>query len=184
EYMHIQDPDQKRWIQKRVEGVSREVDSEDQLHILERLNAAEASERFLHSKYVGHKRFSLEGAESLIPMLDSVLEDASNAGMDRVVMGMAHRGRLNVLANVVGKSYSRIFREFEGDIDPESTQGSGDVKYHVGTTGKFTSRAGQTIAVELASNASHLEAVDPVVEGMTRGWQDLLQDERREKVLP
>src|SRR5207248_4674188 len=102
----------------------------------------EAFERFLHSKYVGHKRFSLEGAESLIPMLDSVLEDASEAGMDRVVMGMAHRGRLNVLANVVGKSYSRIFREFEGDIDPESTEGSGDVKYHVGTTGKFTSRAG------------------------------------------
>src|SRR5205823_8701853 len=169
---------------KRVEGVPREIDSEDQCHILERLNAAEAFERFLHSKYVGHKRFSLEGAESLIPMLDSVLEDASDAGMDRVVMGMAHRGRLNVLANVVGKSYSRIFREFEGDIDPESVQGSGDVKYHVGAAGKFTSRAGQTIAVELVSNASHLEAVDPVVEGMARAIQDELLDDERVRVLP
>ena len=184
EYMHIQEPDQKRWIQDRIEGAAREVTADDKRHILERLNAAEAFERFLHSKYVGHKRFSLEGSESLIPMLDAVLEDAAAAGIERAEVGMAHRGRLNVLANTVGKSYSRIFREFEGDIDPTTTQGSGDVKYHVGTTGKFTSRAGQTVAVELASNASHLEAVDPVVEGMTRGWQDLLQDERREKVLP
>src|SRR5207248_3790128 len=134
--------------------------------ILERLNAAEGFEKFLHTKYVGHKRFSLEGAEALIPMLDVLLEDAADQGAERVVMGMAHRGRLNVLVNVVGKSYGRIFREFEGDIDPDSVQGSGDVKYHVGATGKFTSRAGQTVTVELASNPSHLEAVDPVVEGM------------------
>ena len=184
EYMHMQDPDQKRWIQKRVEGVPREIEQDDKRHILERLNAAEAFERFLHSKYVGHKRFSLEGAESLIPMLDVLLEDAASADMERVVMGMAHRGRLNVLANVVGKSYGRIFREFEGDIDPASTQGSGDVKYHVGTIGKFTSRSGRTIAVELASNASHLEAVDPVVEGMTRGHQDELRDHERIRVMP
>jgi 2-oxoglutarate decarboxylase len=184
EYMHIQDPDQKRWIQKRVEGVPRQIDPDDQWHILERLNAAEAFERFLHSKYVGHKRFSLEGAESLIPMLDSILEDAASSEMERVVMGLAHRGRLKVRAHVVGKSYSKIFREFEGDIDPESTQGSGDVKYHVGTTGKFTSRDGQTIVAELASNASHLEAADPVVEGMARGHQDELRDHERVKVLP
>ena len=168
EIMHIHDPDQKRWIQKRVEGVDRSLSIEDMRAILERLNSAEAFERFLHSKYVGHKRFSLEGSESLIPMLDFILDDAAAAGMERVMMGMAHRGRLNVLANVVGKSYSRIFREFEGDLDPESVQGSGDVKYHVGATGKFTSRAGQTITIELASNASHLEAVDPVVVGMAR----------------
>jgi 2-oxoglutarate decarboxylase len=184
EYMHVQEPDQKRWIQRRVEGVERAIAPEDKRAILERLNAAEAFERFLHSKYIGHKRFSLEGAESLIPMLDFLLEDAATAGMERVIMGMAHRGRLNVLANVVGKSYSRIFREFEGDIDPESVQGSGDVKYHVGATGKFTSRAGQTITVELASNASHLEAVDPVVEGMTRAAQDEMRDDERVRVLP
>jgi 2-oxoglutarate decarboxylase len=184
EYMHIQEPDQKRWIQRRVEGVSRELALEDKRTTLARLNAAEAFERFLHTKYVGHKRFSLEGAESLIPMLDFLLEDAADAGMERVVMGMAHRGRLNVLANVVGKSYGRIFREFEGDIDPETTQGSGDVKYHVGTKGKFTARSGKTLTVELASNASHLEAVDPVVEGMARGHQYELMDTERVRVLP
>jgi 2-oxoglutarate decarboxylase len=184
EYMHIQEPDQKRWIQERVEGVSRELPSEDQRHVLERLNAAEGFERFLHTKYVGHKRFSLEGAESLIPMLDVLLEDAGAAGVEHVVMGMAHRGRLNVLVNIVGKSYDRIFREFEGDIDPESIQGSGDVKYHLGTTGKFTSRDGTTIVVELASNPSHLEAVDPVAEGMARAWQDGTYQQDRSMVLP
>jgi len=184
EYMHIQEADQKRWVQKRVEGVRHEVGPEDKRHILERLNAAEGFERFLHTKYVGHKRFSLEGAESLIPMLDFLLEDASRSGVDHVVMGMAHRGRLNVLVNIVGKSYSRVFREFEGDIDPETIQGSGDVKYHVGTTGKFTGRDGTTITVELASNPSHLEAVDGVVEGMARAWQDSAYEQDRSKVLP
>src|SRR5207244_11664622 len=110
EYMHIQEPDQKRWIQERVEGVSRELPSEDQRHILERLNAAEGFERFLHTKYLGHKRFSLEGAESLIPMLDLLLEDASRSRVEHVVMGMAHRGRLNVLVNIVGSRYARVFR--------------------------------------------------------------------------
>jgi 2-oxoglutarate decarboxylase len=184
EYMHIQEPDQKRWIQERVEGIARELPPEDKRHILERLGAAEGFERFLHTKYVGHKRFSLEGAESLIPMLDVLLEDAGEGGVERVVMGMAHRGRLNVLVNVVGKSYRRIFREFEGDIDPESVQGSGDVKYHVGASGKFTGRGGQTIVVDLASNPSHLEAVDPVVEGMARAAQDTMFQQDRGKVLP
>jgi len=184
EYMHIQEPDQKRWIQERVEGVTRDIPLEDKRHILERLNAAEGFERFLHTKYVGHKRFSLEGAESLIPMLDFLLEDASRSGVDHVVMGMAHRGRLNVLVNIVGKSYARVFREFEGNIDPETIQGSGDVKYHVGTTGKFTGRDGTTITVELASNPSHLEAVDPVVEGMARAWQDSAFEQDRSRVLP
>ena len=184
EFMHIQEPDQKRWIQERVEGVDRTLDLEDKRYILERLNAAESFERFLHSKYVGHKRFSLEGAESLIPILDVLLEESVQQGSERAVMGMAHRGRLNVLTNVVGKGYGRIFREFEGDVDPESVQGSGDVKYHVGMTGKFTSRDGQTLTVELASNPSHLEAVDPVVEGMTRAYQDMEDDEERSKYLP
>ncbi|HJP65993.1 MAG TPA: multifunctional oxoglutarate decarboxylase/oxoglutarate dehydrogenase thiamine pyrophosphate-binding subunit/dihydrolipoyllysine-residue succinyltransferase subunit, partial [Actinomycetota bacterium] len=184
EFMHIQEPDQKRWIQERVEGVERSLSAEDQRHILERLNAAESFERFLHSKYVGHKRFSLEGAESLIPMLDVLLEEAVARGADRAVMGMAHRGRLNVLTNIVGKGYGKIFREFEGDVDPDSVQGSGDVKYHVGMTGKFTSRGGQTLTAELASNPSHLEAVDPVVEGMARAYQDMEADEERTRFLP
>jgi 2-oxoglutarate decarboxylase len=184
EFMHIQEPDQKRWIQRRVEAVERELSLDDKRHILERLNAAEGFERFLHTKYVGHKRYSLEGAESLIPMLDVLLEDASAGGTEQVVMGMAHRGRLNVLVNIVGKSYAKVFREFEGDLDPESIQGSGDVKYHLGTTGKFTGRDGTTITVELASNPSHLEAVDPVVEGMARAMQDAQYDQDRSKVLP
>jgi multifunctional 2-oxoglutarate metabolism enzyme len=184
EYMHIQEPDQKRWIQQRVEGVTRELPDEDKRYILERLNAAEGFERFLHTKYVGHKRFSLEGAESLIPMLDFLVEDAAESGTEQVVMGMAHRGRLNVLVNIVGKSYHRVFREFEGDIDPETVQGSGDVKYHVGATGKYTGRKGKTVTIELASNPSHLEAVDPVVEGMTRATQDMAFGQDRSKALP
>jgi multifunctional 2-oxoglutarate metabolism enzyme len=185
EYMHISEPDQKNWIQNRVEGEpTDELEREEKLHILDRLNAAESFERFLHAKYTGHKRFSIEGAESVIPMLDAVLESAADDHMIEAVVGMAHRGRLNVLANTVGKPLREIFREFEGDIDPDSVQGSGDVKYHLGMTGRFTSRAGNPLAVVLASNPSHLEAVDPVVEGMARAKQDLLGDEGREQVLP
>ncbi|MCA1707936.1 MAG: multifunctional oxoglutarate decarboxylase/oxoglutarate dehydrogenase thiamine pyrophosphate-binding subunit/dihydrolipoyllysine-residue succinyltransferase subunit, partial [Actinobacteria bacterium] len=148
------------------------------------LNAAESFERFLHAKYTGHKRFSLEGAESVIPMLDALLEAASDDQMIESVMGMSHRGRLNVLANTVGKPLREIFKEFEGDIDPDSVQGSGDVKYHLGMTGRFTSRTGNTMALVLASNPSHLEAVDPVVEGMARAKQDLLGEEGQDQVLP
>jgi multifunctional 2-oxoglutarate metabolism enzyme len=183
EFMHIQEPDQTAWITKRVEGADGSVAAEDQRHILRKLNEAEAFERFLHKKYIGHKRFSLEGAESLIPILDSLLGDAADAGMDEVVMGMAHRGRLNVLANIVGKSFDEIFREFEGSIDPDTAQGSGDVKYHVGAGGKHTSRTGNDIVVNVASNPSHLEAVDPVVEGMARAKQDLT-DRGGEAILP
>ena len=184
EYMHISDPDQKGWIQERVEGrTSEELDKDEKKHILDRLTAAEAFERFLHSKYMGHKRFSLEGAESLIPMLDSLFEQATEAGMVEVVMGMSHRGRLNVLANTVGKAMKQIFKEFEGDIDPETVQGSGDVKYHLGMTGRFTSRKGDDIGIVLASNPSHLEAVDPVVVGMTRAKQDLLPEDADNKIM-
>ncbi|MHB1911289.1 MAG: multifunctional oxoglutarate decarboxylase/oxoglutarate dehydrogenase thiamine pyrophosphate-binding subunit/dihydrolipoyllysine-residue succinyltransferase subunit [Acidimicrobiales bacterium] len=173
EYMHIQDPEQKRWIQHQVEGVHAELGPEEQHHVLERLNDAEAFERFLHTKYVGQKRFGLEGGESAIPLLDAILDEAAKRGITEAVMGMAHRGRLNVLANIVGKSYREMFREFEGDIDPDTVQGSGDVKYHKGASGKFVGLSGVEIPVTLASNPSHLEAVDPVVEGMGRAKQDL-----------
>ena len=167
EYMHIQEPEQKQWIQERVEGVSVVPDNDEQRHILDRLNAAEAFERFLATKYVGAKRFGIEGAESAIPMLDAVLEAAAEDGLDGVVMGMSHRGRLNVLSNIVGKSLNQIFSEFEGVVSEDMVQGSGDVKYHLGAKGTFQSRRGAAIEVELAANPSHLEAVDPVVEGMT-----------------
>jgi 2-oxoglutarate dehydrogenase E1 component len=184
EYMHIQEPDQKHWIQQQVEGVSTALSTDEQLHILDRLNAAEAFERFLHTKYVGHKRFGLEGAESLIPLVTELLDEAAEAGSKEAVLGMAHRGRLNVLANIVGKSLGQIFREFEGDIDPATTQGSGDVKYHVGAAGKFVGRSGRELPVTLASNPSHVEAVDPVVEGMVRAKQDLLDEPGEYSVIP
>jgi 2-oxoglutarate dehydrogenase E1 component len=174
EYMHIQDPEQKRWIQQHVEGQPVTLNLEEQRHILDRLNAAEVFERFLHTRYVGQKRFGLEGAESTIVLLDALLDAAAGSGVAEVVMGMAHRGRLNVLANIVGKSYREIFEEFEGNLDPESVQGSGDVKYHKGARGVFHATAGEELPVTLASNPSHLEAVDPVVEGMTRAKQDRL----------
>ncbi len=173
EYMHIQEPDQKQWIQRHVEGVSIKLAPEEHRHILSRLNAAEALERFLDTKYIGQKRFGLEGAESAIPLLDAVLDEAAEADMDTAVLGMAHRGRLNVLINIVGKSYADLFKEFEGNLDPDTTQGSGDVKYHKGFAGKFTGLSGRSLDVYLSSNPSHLEAVDPVVEGMARAHQDL-----------
>jgi len=184
EYMHIQEPEQKEWIQARVEMPTPPVAGAQQRRILERLNAAEAFEAFLQRKYLGQKRFSLEGAESLIPMLDALLNDACEAGMAEAVLGMAHRGRLNVLVNIVGKQYGQIFREFEGALDPASVQGSGDVKYHVGASGTHTTPSGKTLALTLASNASHLEAVDPVVEGMTRAKGDRRGDAEGAEILP
>jgi 2-oxoglutarate dehydrogenase E1 component len=178
EYMHIQDPEQKRWIQQHVEGVPSGLAPDEQRHVLDRLNAAEVFERFLHTRYVGQKRFGLEGAESAIVLLDTILDEAVREGLAEAVMGMAHRGRLNVLANIVGKSYGEIFEEFEGNLDPESVQGSGDVKYHKGASGTFTGQSGGTIPISMASNPSHLEAVDPVVVGMARARQDALGGER------
>ncbi|CAM5472662.1 2-oxoglutarate dehydrogenase E1 component [Streptomyces antimycoticus] len=168
EFMHIQDPKQRKWIQDRVERSHDKPEREEQLRILRRLNAAEAFETFLQTKYVGQKRFSLEGGESVIPLLDAVLDAAAESRLDEVVVGMAHRGRLNVLANIVGKSYAQIFREFEGNLDPKSMHGSGDVKYHLGAEGTFTGLDGEQIKVSLTANPSHLEAVDPVLEGVVR----------------
>jgi multifunctional 2-oxoglutarate metabolism enzyme len=184
EYMHISHPDEKSWIQERVEVPPADLPDDDQRQILSKLIEAEVFERFLHNKYVGQKRFSLEGAESLIPILDTVLDRAADAGMESVVIGMAHRGRLNVLANTVGKSYSEIFHEFEGHLDPALSQGSGDVKYHLGASGKHTARSGREVRVEVASNPSHLEAVNPVVEGLVRAKQDLLDRGEEAPVLP
>jgi len=175
EYMHIQEPDQKRWIQQHVEGVSTALTAEDQRHIMTRLNAAEAFERFLGTKYVGQKRFGLEGAESAIVILDAILDAAATGGIQEAVLGMGHRGRLNVLINIVGKNYGELFAEFE-HIDPASTQGSGDVKYHLGATGKFVGLSGVALPLTLASNPSHLEAVDPVVEGIVRAKEDAGDD--------
>jgi 2-oxoglutarate dehydrogenase E1 component len=173
EYMHIQDPEERRWIQDRVERRYTKPGPEEQRTILARLNAAEAFETFLQTKYVGQRRFSLEGAESVIPLLDEILCLSAAGELDEVVIGMAHRGRLNVLANIVGKPYEKIFNEFEGHLDPKTTMGSGDVKYHLGQTGKYTTADGQhTTTVSVVANPSHLEAVDPVLEGIVRAKQD------------
>ncbi|WP_433497788.1 multifunctional oxoglutarate decarboxylase/oxoglutarate dehydrogenase thiamine pyrophosphate-binding subunit/dihydrolipoyllysine-residue succinyltransferase subunit [Sphaerimonospora sp. CA-214678] len=175
EYMHIQEPEERAWIQARVEKPHAKPDREEQLNILRRLNTAEAFETFLQTKYVGQKRFSLEGGESLIPLLDSVISAAADDELDEVVIGMAHRGRLNVLANIVGKSYAQVFGEFEGNLDPRSAHGSGDVKYHLGASGDFVGVNGTKIKASVVANPSHLEAVDPVLEGVVRAKQDLLE---------
>jgi 2-oxoglutarate dehydrogenase E1 component len=153
------DPEQKRWIQERVEGVKQTMTVEQQHRVLEALNEAEVFEKFLHSRYVGQKRFGLEGGESTIVALQTILDVAADEGLREAVIGMAHRGRLNVLANIVGKSYSDIFSEFEGNLDPESVQGSGDVKYHKGSRGTFKNPRGAAIEVSMASNPSHLDPV-------------------------
>ena len=174
EYMHIQDPTQRKWIQAKVENGNPKPSREEQLRILNRLNAAEALETFLQVKYVGQKRFSLEGGESAIAVLDQIISSAAEAGLDEAAIGMPHRGRLNVLTNIVGKPYGKIFDEFEGNLDPKSMHGSGDVKYHLGTDGVFTALNGSQIKVSLTANPSHLEAVDPVLEGFVRAKQDII----------
>ena len=135
EYMHIQEPVQRKWIQDRVERPHESLPREEHLRILDKLNEAEIFETFLQTKFVGQKRFSLEGGESAIVLLDEVCEQAAEASLEEVCIGMPHRGRLNVLSNIVGKSYEQIFREFEGNLDPRTVQGSGDVKYHLGSEG-------------------------------------------------
>ncbi|WP_175582679.1 multifunctional oxoglutarate decarboxylase/oxoglutarate dehydrogenase thiamine pyrophosphate-binding subunit/dihydrolipoyllysine-residue succinyltransferase subunit [Nocardioides guangzhouensis] len=184
EYMHIQDPEQRRWIQERVEQPHVKPPREEQLRILLKLNQAEAFETFLQTKFVGQKRFSLEGGETTVPVIDEICEAAAETGLDEVTIGMAHRGRLNVLANIVGKKYSQIFREFEGNIDPRTVQGSGDVKYHLGAEGEFIADSGDKIKVSVAANPSHLEAVDPVLEGIARAKQDVLDRGAAYPVLP
>ena len=184
EYMHLQEPVQRKWIQDRVERPTEKFDRDEQLRILRKLNEAEAFESFLQTKYVGQKRFSLEGGESTIPLLDQILTEAAHDGLDEVCIGMPHRGRLNVLANIAGKDYSRIFNEFEGHYGEESVHGSGDVKYHLGSQSTYTAASGHTVGVYLAANPSHLEAVNPVLEGIVRAKQDILGVREKYSVLP
>ncbi|MFW5955259.1 MAG: multifunctional oxoglutarate decarboxylase/oxoglutarate dehydrogenase thiamine pyrophosphate-binding subunit/dihydrolipoyllysine-residue succinyltransferase subunit, partial [Rhodothermales bacterium] len=180
EFMHISDPQERRWLQERIEPVRCEepLGPEIKMRMLQKLNAAEAFERFLHTKYIGHKRFSLEGAESVIPLIDTILSDSAEQEVEEVVIGMAHRGRLNVLANILNKPYEVIFSEFEGSIDPTTIQGSGDVKYHLGARGEHESVNGRRVKLSLASNPSHLEAVNPVVEGMVRARQEIMRNRK------
>jgi len=175
EYTHILDPEQLQWLEKRVETKHVKPTVAQQKYILSKLNAAEAFETFLQTKYVGQKRFSLEGAESTIALMDATIDQCAEHGLDEVVIAMPHRGRLNVLANIVGKPYSQIFSEFEGNLNPAQAHGSGDVKYHLGATGVYLQMFGDNdIQVSLTANPSHLEAVDPVLEGLVRAKQDLL----------
>ena len=186
EYMNIQVPEQKRWLQQRMEPGANNwpLAPEARVQILRNLIAAEEFEHFLHSRFVGQKRFALEGAETALAIVEEIIERAAANNVHEVVIGMAHRGRLNFLANAVGKDLKQIFSEFEGELDPASTQGSGDVKYHLGATGVRQSEDGKQIVVSMAPNPSHLEAVDPVVEGIVRPKQDRLGDVKRERVIP
>ena len=186
EYMHIQSPEEKHWLQERMEPNRNQapLTTDARVRALERVIEAEEFEHFLHTRFIGHKRFSLEGAESAVAILDEVLDTAANNNVSEAVIGMAHRGRLNVLANIIGKSMVQVFSEFEGNTDPFSAQGSGDVKYHLGASGVRKSTGGREITVSVAFNPSHLEAVDPVVEGIVRPKQDRMGDTERARVIP
>lgn len=174
EYMGLRKPELESWLQKIIEpNFTLPFSKEDKLEIFHQLNRAEFFETFLHTKYVGQKRFSLEGGETLIPMLAFALESGIGEGIHEIVIGMAHRGRLNVLANILNKSYETIFNEFEAHYIPDLTEGTGDVKYHKGFIGSLQTKKGEKIAITLSANPSHLEAVDPVVEGQARAKQEL-----------
>lgn len=184
EYMHIHNPSERTWFQEKLERPYQKPTKEEQFRILQKLNQAEAFETFLQTKFVGQKRFSLEGSESLIPALDEILQSAADAGLEEAAIAMAHRGRLNVLTNIAGKTYGQVFREFEGITDTKGVQGSGDVKYHLGTEGVFSSANGNSIRVSLAANPSHLEAVNPVLEGIVRAKQDRMGNPDNFPILP
>lgn len=183
EYMHIQDSEQRRWLQERIEAPHRARPREEHLRILDQLSEAEVFETFLQTKYVGQTRFSLEGAESAIVILAALCEQAADNGIAEVAIGMPHRGRLNVLTNIVGKLYSQIFREFDNRADDGEVI-SGDVKYHLGAEGEYTAASGRTVATSVAANPSHLEAVDPVLEGIVRAKNDRLAAPGEYPVLP
>ncbi len=170
EYMHIQNPIEKTWIQSKTEPIKStpNFNNDQKTRILEKLSEAELFEHFLHTKFIGHKRFSLEGSETVIPALDFLLSNAAENNVEEVIIGMAHRGRLNILANIIGKPLEKIFNEFEDNLDPNSPQGTGDVKYHLGASGIYNTANNKKIQVTLAANPSHLEFVNPVVEGITR----------------
>jgi 2-oxoglutarate dehydrogenase E1 component len=186
EYMYLRDPDRLKWFQTKVETEypTYEPSLNDKKRILKKLNEAVIFENFLHTKYVGQKRFSLEGGESTIPGIDRIIQRTAELGVEEVVIGMAHRGRLNVLCNILGKTYEQIFNEFEGGSTPDLTMGDGDVKYHMGYSSQKKTLSGKIISVKLAPNPSHLEAVDPVVLGYTRGQIDDEHKGDAKKALP
>lgn len=186
EFMHIQDYNRKNWIKKYFENFrgNYKFSKEQKIKLLKQIIKAETFENFLHTKFIGTKRFSLEGAETLIVMMDNLLQNSADNHLNSVVIGMAHRGRLNILANILNKSLTKIFREFEGDFDDENYQGSGDVKYHLGYEGEYISENNNKINVHLAANPSHLEMVNPVVEGIARALCNKTNDREYKKVLP
>jgi multifunctional 2-oxoglutarate metabolism enzyme len=186
EYRHIQDPEEKLWLQRRMESNKNMPDftAEQKKNILFKLIQGENFEKFIDKKYIGHKRFSLEGSETIIPVLDIILYLAADDNADEIILGMAHRGRLNVLANIIGKSMTSIFTEFEDIIDSNITQGSGDVKYHLGASGIYRTLDDKEIKVSVASNPSHLEFVNPVVEGIVRAKQVRTKDKDCIKTIP
>ena len=186
EYLHIQATAKRRWIQSKIEPSENQPSfaHDEKLRILRKIVQAEEFENFLHTRYVGQKRFSLEGGETLITALDSIFQKCPDEGVEEIVMGMAHRGRLNVLSNVMGKSYEFIFREFSENFVPDGAHGSGDVKYHLGYESVRTTSSGQQVVIHLSPNPSHLEAVNGVVEGKARARQRLRGDRERKRVLP
>lgn len=191
EYAHIENRQKRIWLKDKIEnrpglGTSDDygLDITTKKRILEKLNGAVVFERFLHTKYVGQKRFSLEGGETTIPALDAIIELGSEMGVEEFIFGMAHRGRLNVLANILGKTYDQIFNEFEGNMNPEQSFGDGDVKYHLGFSSQVESQGGKKIHLKLVPNPSHLESVNPVVEGFSRAKADILYGSDYDKIMP
>jgi len=185
EFAHVSRARERLWLRKRFEQgmVSNSLPEEDRRWLLEQLTCAEGIERYLHTRFVGQKRFSLEGGESLIPMLDDLIQQGGISGVRELVIGMAHRGRINVLVNVLGKNPEELFEEFEGNVDPEEMTGSGDVKYHKGFSADMQTPGGN-VHIALAFNPSHLEIVNPVVEGSVRARQQRRGDRERQEVLP
>lgn len=191
EYAHIENREKRIWLSERIEKRVLKEENEDfsldldtKKRILEKLNGAVGFEKFLHTKYVGQKRFSLEGGETTIPALDAIISLGADMGAEEFIFGMAHRGRLNVLANILGKTYEQIFNEFEGNMMPEQSFGDGDVKYHLGFSSQVEGKNGKTLHLKLVPNPSHLESVDPVVEGFARAKADLLYGSDYSKIVP
>jgi 2-oxoglutarate dehydrogenase E1 component len=186
EYDYLTDPEILNWFQKKIESQSGNFSFsiEKKKHILEKLNQAVGFENFLNKKYIGQKRFSLEGGETTIPALDAIINKSADSGVEEIVIGMAHRGRLNILATILGKTYEQIFNEFEGNITPDTTMGDGDVKYHLGFSSQVKTPAGKEVYLKLSPNPSHLEAVDPIVEGFVRAKADVVYKSDFDKILP
>lgn len=186
EYMSVRDPEQLTWLREKIEkdALNFSPSDDQRKRILSKLNEAVVFENFLHTKYLGQKRFSLEGGETTIPALDAIINKGAELGLEEVMIGMAHRGRLNVLANIMGKTYEQIFNEFEGGATPDLTMGDGDVKYHLGFSSQIVATNGKTVELKLAPNPSHLEAVNPVVAGFVRAKGDVEYNRDRSKVMP